>query len=122
MIDTSDILKRAMEECERQKVLWGEQNHPSFCYDIIPQRGGVYNVANQFYGVPTQDVAKERCEGAAKNKELTWAHIALEEFAESFAETNDDDALIEELIQTIAVLASWVESIERNRKNENEED
>jgi hypothetical protein len=83
-----------------QFVKWGEQNHPDGT-----------NESNKVIA----DAARAACEEAARNGHLTWKDIALEEFMEALAE-EDEDALISELIQTAAVIKSWIKAIQRRQQ------
>lgn len=87
-------------EVRAQFVKWGQQDHPDGT-----------NESNKVVA----DAARDACNTAAENGHLTWKDIALEEFMEALAE-EDEEALITELIQTAAVIKSWVASIERRRE------
>lgn len=101
------VLGHIAAEAKRQKDKWGEQNHPDGTGDYLAGAfgGGVLfeTLANWF---------RDECDRAAKEGTLTWRHILLEETFEALAEA-DPAKLREELIQTTAVAASWIEAIDR---------
>jgi hypothetical protein len=91
------ILKEIQQERERQDAKWGQQNHPI-------GTGVVYrHLANYF---------RELCDNAFKNGHGTYAHILLEEVAESMAELTPD-GVRGELIQVAAVVVAMIEKIDR---------
>lgn len=81
----------------RQDAKWGVQRHPDGT------------------GAPSwaeiAQMAKSDCARAVKNGNLTWRQILLEEIYEAFTE-KDAARLREELIQSGAVIAAWVEAID----------
>ena len=85
------------DEIERQRQLWGEQNHPD----------GTTRELKVF-----ADQAKKVAEHNVEGGTLTWWHILIEEFFEAGAEV-EPDALYTELIQVAAVAASWAECVRR---------
>lgn len=89
------------QERSRQNEKWGEQNLPSG--------------TTMKYFAPLR-TAKRKCDEAAKENRITWLDILKEEVYEVFAET-DETKLREELIQVIAVSRSWVECLDRKKKN-----
>jgi hypothetical protein len=106
------ILQEIEVEMCRQKDLWGEQNHPS----VIPDDSNTLASeapATWFYGMPDEVHAKRRSDTAARSGALTYAHIAVEELSEAI-DASDDTARREELVQLGAVVASWIEAIDRN--------
>ena len=58
-------------------------------------------------------LAQSQCDNAGAG--VTWKHILCEEYAEAMAE-DDRDKLRYELIQTAAVIVSWVEALDRRPK------
>lgn len=98
-------------ERERQNSKWGEQNHPSVDPDIA--EAGKHALCGAL-GIPTEDGAKFLCVTADDNKCLTWAHIAVEELSEAVCATNDEERR-KELVQLAAVVAAWIENIDRNK-------
>lgn len=58
------------------------------------------------------DSRRERCQRAAEQGNLTWRHIADEEWAEATAET-DPLRLRAELVQLAAVCVAWIEAIDK---------
>lgn len=94
------IFKEIHDERERQDAKWGEQNWPIRDEDD-----------RSFYAEQAYKWRKV-CDGLAERKRLTWFHIAIEEFFESFDEVEPAKQRAE-LIQCIAVLESAVECIDR---------
>lgn len=103
-----DVLSEVAEERARQHEKWGEQNHPngSGIGLGIPSPVGTVGAADQ---------ARALCQIAAREGRVTYAHIAFEEVAEAFAET-DPAKLRAELVQAAAVLVAWIEKIDRDAK------
>lgn len=60
------------------------------------------------------DRARQLCDVADKNGELTFAHVFREEAYEVLSE-EDDLKLREELVQVMAVCTRWVRAIDRRR-------
>lgn len=65
------------------------------------------------YRIPTEELAKDLCEEAARVGVTTWAHIAVEELSEAVSAPNDTERR-KELIQLAAVVVSWIECLDRN--------
>lgn len=103
------IIEEILKEKERQVSIWGEQNHLSV-YENYKESD-----CEDKYGIVIEENAKFLCEDAVNKKELTWAHIAVEELSEVINAKNEKDRR-EEIIQLCAVLVSWIESLERNGK------
>ena len=97
-IGLTAVLDAVVAERGRQDDQWGQQNHPD----------GTGSASQQ----TAAGAARARCQVAAERGEVTWAHIALEEDSEAYAET-DPVRLRAELIQSIAVRVAWVEAIDR---------
>ena len=95
-------------ERNRQLAKWGDQNHPS----VI--RTHAYSDQCRQYGIPSERAAKLLCESAAKQGKVTWAHIALEEFAEALTASTEAKRK-EELVQLAAVIVAWIDCIERKK-------
>lgn len=96
------IFNEILQERKRQDNKWGEQNHP-----IVNK-----SVLNSFMH---ESVAKDWCDNATKNKELTWGHIIIEEISEAMhAKTIED--MRTELVQCAAVLVAMIESLDRNER------
>lgn len=97
-----EILERFFDavRCERirQDVKWGEQNHAD-------GTGGPV-----FQGLA--DAARKRCDEEFRAGRGNWRLILEEEIAEAFAES-DPTKLVTELKQCAAVIAAWVEKIQR---------
>lgn len=118
--DASVLRVRLYAEIEaerlRQDEKWGEQNYPSVDPVLTGRPGGAtaQRMAEE-YEMPTAGRAKQLCDINAHRGELTFTHVALEEFAEVVeAATEGGDGLArEELVQTAAVLIAWIEAIDR---------
>lgn len=93
------VIEKVLAEVDRQVDMWGEQNHPD----------GTSEGARQ-----AADVARLATQRAADDGTLTWSHIAIEELYEALAE-EDVERLEGELVQTTAVLVSWLRHIARRR-------
>ncbi len=116
-----DVISEVMRERQRQDAKWGEQNHPDFVQVHDLQTGenkGPIPIPQRFnyYGIPTEDDAKNDCEDSFKRGKGNWGHILIEEISESFG-TTDEAKLEEELIQSAAVIVAWVQCIRRRRAN-----
>jgi hypothetical protein len=95
---TVRVLADIQTEREAQDEKWGEQNHPD-------GTGGIFSVFSA-------DDARARCQAAFAAGNGTWRHVLDEEIAEAYAET--DPALLRvELIQAAAVIAAWIEALDR---------
>lgn len=111
------VLGEMLAERLKQHAKWGEQNHRNVpAVALVPQA----------LRIPTADEAKRTCQTNAKIGTVTWADIALEEFAEAVEEAglaeNAEDQfeketrlqnLRVELIQTGAVFAAWAAAVDR---------
>jgi hypothetical protein len=85
-------------ECYRQLQLWGDQAHPD---------------GTGMPGDPEKaQQAKNHTEEMTRQKTLTWRAILEEEVREAFAESATTP-LRTELIQSAAVIVSWVHRIDR---------
>lgn len=107
---TRRVLDLVAAERARQDARWGEQNHPSVP-DAREAGDGAAIYACAILGVP--DAAIARGEG-------TWAHIALEELAETIEAATlvaqgkaDVSTLARELEQLAAVAVAWREALDR---------
>lgn len=98
---TRAVLDDVLAERDRQHAKWGQQDLPD---------GTTRDHAAVLRAVDAQT----RCAEAALLGTLTFRHIADEEIAEAFAET-DDELLEVECIQAAAVFVQWVEAIRRRR-------
>jgi len=92
-----NILLEIHNECIRQHILWGEQNHE--------------NGTDLAYKWKASAQKKENTMWANRGR-ITWRHILKEEMLEAFAET-DPAKLREELVQVAAVAATWIAAIDR---------
>ena len=92
-----DFATAVDEERTRQLARWGDQHHPD----------GTGPEAADW-----ADRAREMCQQAARDGEMTWALILEEEVAEALAES-DPTALRTELIQAAAVIAAWLHDLDR---------
>lgn len=102
----SSILQEIDDERSRQDAKWGEQNHPNG------------TGKKDFFGVSV--LARAECENAFQHGHGTWRHIFYEEVMEAFAES-DPQKLRAELIQALAVGKAWIECIDRQAAQANEQ-
>jgi hypothetical protein len=93
------VAAEIVAERARQDVQWGEQNHPDGT--------GVYGMQ-----VLDADAMRNACKTAFAEGRGTWRHILSEEIGEAYAES-DPAKLRVELLQAGAVIAAWVEAIDR---------
>jgi hypothetical protein len=92
------IVDAVWEERERQLRRWGLQERPSG------------TDANEWAQADID--AHAEYEAALAGGRLTWVHILREEVFEAFAE-EDPDKLRAELVQVMAVAASWIQDLDR---------
>lgn len=116
-----DILGEIGRERLRQDEKWGEQNHSDgtgvdWVAMVTPAFG---SKMDEIKAELIAKLAKNTCERYARKDELTFLHIALEEIAEAFAET-DPELLRAELVQAAAVLVNWIGAIDRRKTNDKE--
>ncbi len=110
------LLEAVGAEMRRQRVKWGEQNHPDLSPTVV---GSSFfareKAAAAWLGIPTEPEAKRNYETAMGSRRLDWSLILVEEVAEAVAAAarGDTDALKTELVQVAAVCLSWVEAIGR---------
>lgn len=98
-----EILEEVIDERVSQDTKWGIQNHKS-----------VSDNPNTDYEISGEYSCKMACEIAARNNNLTWADIAIEELSEAVYAGNEK-LRREELVQTAAVILAWIECIDRNK-------
>lgn len=82
---------------------------------LMTREGGCTDLRMaQEYEIPTSSRAKWATDLAFQRGQLTWAHILVEEVAESIeaATTGTSDALRAELLQVAAVAMRWVDTID----------
>jgi len=103
---TVPSLDDAKVEMARQVAKWGVQDHPS------------YTTATVFeLGVSIAEDAKRFCDRKATSGIVSWTDILAEEVLEAIDEAikGDLEKLDTELVQCLAVIQSWRESIHRNK-------
>ncbi|GGI57563.1 hypothetical protein [Winogradskyella haliclonae] len=108
-----NIYKEIEKERLRQDEMWGEQNHPCLNQALMNRQQSCSSddmCAN--YEIPSETRARFLSRSSFKKGEGTFAHIALEEFAEVISELDINKRRIE-LIQLTAVCVAWLESIDR---------
>lgn len=96
--DSNGLADEVWAERERQLNKWGLQERPS---------GTDLNKWLEF-----EMIAKATHDMKVQQGTLTWLDILREEVYEAFAE-EDPDALRVELIQVMAVAASWILDLDR---------
>jgi hypothetical protein len=102
----SKVLPKIIDEMHAQRAKWGEQNHPDGTGPLGFQKH-IKDVADRYRLV---------CQAAAADGTLTWRHIFMEEVFEALAETEDE--LETEIIQVMAVCASWLAARHRRESSE----
>lgn len=114
----NNIFGEIENERIRQQKKWGQQNHPSVDQTLLNREGGCSPERMcEEYNIASDTIQRNACDAAAKNGQITYAHILAEEFSESICCLGDEDKLREELIQVAAVTVAWIEAIDR-RKNQ----
>lgn len=107
LVKIGPILAEFSQECRAQQGKWGVQSHPNGTgpgvYWGLSEPRDAWESALLFRGIT---------ESLAQQERLTWLAILMEEIAEALAE-DDPHKLRAELVQAGAVIASWVEKIDR---------
>lgn len=104
-----NILSAVFKESLRAQEKHGVQLHiPSI--DVILKNRSKSRIC-EHYEIPHESRAKYMTDTATKNKELTWAHIAVEELSEAICAKNELD-MRTELIQLMSVCHRWIEAID----------
>lgn len=111
-IPIETILDEVADECVRQVLKFGVQNHPSF---VVGGFDTPIQVAERYY-MPNVRTAQWHLETHKNAGQLAWMDILGEEVAEVVDAFSDLRRVREELLQVAAVCVSWVESIDRNRR------
>lgn len=107
------IIDEIKEERKKQDEKWGVQTHPCIDLDLLERKGSCTPQRMcEHYEIPTETRAKFLCDNSFKNQKGTYAHIALEEFAEVVSEF-DIKKRRTELVQLTAVCLAWLESLDR---------
>ena len=117
LVIDNPIYEEILLERHQQDLKWGVQDHPSISDKI--SKGPNSNVMDKicrYYGIPTQDKAQYDVEKAAKEGNLSWSHIAVEELSEVISATSEEHRR-HELIQLAAVCIAWCENIDRKKKD-----
>lgn len=106
MVHGRSAVADILDERERQRGLGyvDGQDHPDGTGNLRPQGASEWLAAAA--------VLREACDRAFKTGRGTWAHILLEEVAEVMDES-DPQRLRAELVQVGAVVARWVDAIDR---------
>lgn len=108
-----NIFEEIQKELSNQVEKWGMQNHPCLDQTLSNRKGNCTPERMcENYEIPTEKRAKFLCDNSEKNNQLTYAHIALEEFSEVVSEF-DINKRRAELVQLTAVCFAWIESIDR---------
>ena len=105
-----NLFDKVNKELKNQLEKWGEQNHPSV--DVRLLKRSVERMTEE-YEIASENRAKQLTSIAEKRGSLTWAHIAVEELSESISARLPEDRS-QEIVQLIAVLCNWYESIQKN--------
>lgn len=107
----AEISARVGKEIGRALALHGVQNHPSYHPASIPKPAE----RAAFYSIPSAESARNRCEANGAYFD-NYGDILLEEVCEAFAEPEDSDELVEELVQVAGVAIQWAAAILRRRR------
>lgn len=115
-----NVLNSIQHEVDAQFEKWGEQNHA----DFVPPGEEVTetreNMLTRFaHDFRSADAARNAVERLAAHGMLTYAAIFREEAAEAIEEAanGDEDKLVTELVQTAAVIVSWIGAIRRRQRD-----
>lgn len=116
-LEQRPVLSEVEKEMCKQVEKWGEQNHRNLPNPYFAPSSEIKPIGDlicTILGIPTQDEARLNCEDAFDSPEGgTWAHILVEEIAEACSEYDDVAKLRYELVQSAAVITSWIEAIDR---------
>ncbi|QKS13931.1 hypothetical protein HUN58_14550 [Curtobacterium sp. Csp1] len=117
------IAVEVLHERDRQAAKWGEQNHPDgtgprvmllgdfpYSYDVHAPKQT--SPLDSWTATELSDTAKANTDIAAKNDNVAWSDILLEEVFEALAE-DDPTKLRAELVQVAAVAQQWIGAIDR---------
>jgi hypothetical protein len=108
-----NILNDIELETIKQFQKWGIQDHPSLIQNLLNREGGCTPERMcEEYEIPSENRARQLCEIAASKMSVTWAHIAIEELSEAISAESDRERR-DELVQLGAVIASWIECIDK---------
>lgn len=114
------IFAEILKEIARAQEKHGPHDTTPSLDPVLLNRRGSCSVERmcEHYEIPTELRAKFLCKNATENKELTHAHIVLEEFVEAVACLKDEKAMREELIQLAAMVMNWIVSIDVKHKKQ----
>lgn len=107
MLKIQEIFEEIQTERVRQEEKWGEQDWKLVNHQIKDKEA--------YYKIPTEEKAKEVCDGRMSDGNASWADIILEEFCE-VVYAKDKEEMRKELVQMIAVSVAALESLDRNGK------
>jgi hypothetical protein len=111
LVKIGPILAEFSQECRAQQEKWGVQSHPNGTGPAIAW----VDLGDEIWSDDAEllvEKYRNETERHAEVGSLAWMHILREEIAEAFAES-DPRKLRAELVQAGAVIASWVEKIDR---------
>lgn len=98
---SEQLAQRVVDEMQRQRDKWGEQNHP----DSYPMRSTAYRKSEEEY-------MKKWNDRLDKEGKTNWLTILQEELHEALAALTPEDK-VEELVQVAAVALSWADCVQR---------
>lgn len=102
MVRAHEILAvDVMAEVERQLLKWNEQHHPD---------------GTSHANVALAEFARRQCQEKFNDGTGTWWDILFEEIWEAGAEEPNTEALRTELVQSAAVLISWIRDIDSRKE------
>ena len=109
-----NVLEEIRQERSRQEAKWGQQNHPCLDQTLLNRVGSCTPERMcEHYEIPSENRAKFLCENSFQNNQVSYAHIALEEFSEVVSEF-DPAKRRKELVQLASVVVAWIEKIDRD--------
>ena len=115
--DIESTIKAIREEIKAQDIKWHEQNHPDGTGPYSYPLEGIVPTATNVTALYLEIKAKEKTDSKAQLGKCTFKDILLEEVFEALA-AEDQDRLVEELIQSAAVIVQWIAKIGRDKSTE----
>lgn len=116
--ETLTVCQDTVDEVYRQRILWGQQDRPNIIED---DRYGddVFNYSQlEEYKELSETYKKINDDRQSNSPDApgAWADILLEEIYEALAECDNPIELRKELVQSVAVIVSWIKNLDRNAK------
>jgi len=111
--ETEVVLSEILLERIYQNRKWGEQNWPILDPKRLDHPG---ERMCEFFRIPKEKTIKQIVEMKARDGNLTYMEILIEEVSEAASCGKDVESLRKELIQVAAVAVAMIETIDRNGK------